>query len=236
MEEQTEAGNPAPDPRVAELEAKLALIERRYNESSEEGKRLARLNQQLQAQAFETPRQDVPQRNTAGQRLTEYGIPVDALDEYIHAKANALVEEKFAPIVKGMQARQTMVGRYKNYAKFESQVGELINTDAEFAQTYNRVFQADPAAAMELAYFKVGEVERRSRGNRPQSQPELEEEQAEAQIPSQRSGDARRNPGAKDVAIEQARDTYRKNPNRGTAEALFRARMKTVISDDFLNQ
>ena len=240
MEEQQGASAQEPksaDDRIAELEAKLNAVTRDYSASSREAKRLADHVQALQS-AYEAPRQDVPQRNTAGQRLAEAAIPVDALEEYIDQRANRIADQKFAagfePLMRGVQARQTMVGKYKDYAKFESDIGELLNSDPEFQQTYNRVFQADPVAAFELAYFRLGETKRRSRNSsRDHSNGE---ELAEAQIPNQRAGDSRRIPTGHEAAVDAAARAYRENPNRVTKDAYVRARLKTAISDDFLNQ
>jgi len=224
---------PNTDPRVQELEQKLAQWEKRYSDSTREAQRVTQLNQQLQSQLYETHRQDVPQRNSAGQRLADVGIPVDALEELVTERARSLVQEQFQPIMRGMQARTELVGRYKDFAKFESDIGELLNEDQAFQQTYNRVYQADPAAALELAYHRLGDTKRKThKGERFNS----EEEMAGAQIPSQRSGDARRSPNGNDAVYSQAADNYRKSPNRRTAEALFKARMKSVISDDHLGQ
>jgi|SwirhirootsSR2_FD_contig_31_13289662_length_1150_multi_4_in_0_out_0_2 hypothetical protein len=232
MEEQNGSQAQEPDPRIAELEAKLANVSRDYAASSREAKRLAELNQNLQS-AYVNPHQDVPHRNTAGERLAEAAVPVDALEEYVDQRANQIVSQKFEPLVRGMQARQTMLGKYKDYGKFESDIGELLNTDSDFQQMYNRVFQADPVAAFELAYHRLGETKRKSHRN---GAPPDTSDLTEAQIPNQRSGDARRIPQGQEAAVEVAARNYRENPNRNTAAAFARARLKTAISDDFLNQ
>ncbi len=223
---------PDADQRIAELERQYQVLQQRYDASSQEGKRLAQL---IQQQSYEMNRQSVPQRDSAGQRLTDSGLPVDALDEYIEQKADALVAKRFEPLMQGMQARQKMVGRYKDYAKFETDIGELINGDPDFQQTYNRVFQADPVAAFELAYHRLGETKRRSRGS-AKNEAVDGADLSEAQIPNQRSGDSRRIPGGYDAVLQAAERAYRENPNRVTKDAFVRARLKTAISDDFLNQ
>jgi len=231
MDEQTGSQAQEPDPRIAELEAKLANVSRDYAASSREAKRLAELNQNLQS-AYVNPHQEVPQRSVTGQRTAEFGLPEDLYDERIEQRANAIVASRFEPLVKGMQARQTMLGRYKDYGKFESDIGELLNTDSDFQQMYNRVFQADPVAAFELAYHRLGETKRKSHRN---GAPPDTSDLIEAQIPNQRSGDARRIP-QDGGAVQEARRAWEQNKNATTAAAYARARLKTAIPDSHLNQ
>ena len=237
MEEQQGASAEEPksaDDRIAELEAKLNAVTRDYSASSREAKRLADHVQALQS-AYESPRQDIPMRNTAGQRLAEAAIPVDALEEFARGIARETASQEFAqrfdPLMRGVQARQTMVGKHKDYAKWEADIGELLNTDPDFQQTYTRVFNADPVAALDLAYYTLGDRKRRGRSNgTPDGQ-----EASEAQIPSQRSGDARRIP-QDGGALHEAARALRENRNPQTVAAYAKARLKTAIPDEFLNQ
>ena len=213
----------------------LDELKKGYRESGTEAKkqreRAERAESAYQAAlAQANPRQDVPSRNTAGQRLTEYGIPVDALDEYVEQKVQSRLEERFQPIMRGLSARQEMVGKYKDYNKFESDMMEYVNSDPQLQQTYNRVFTADPVAAFEYAYLKYGHTKRGESRNGVS-----EEEKSEAQIPSQRSGDTRRTPQA-DVDVQRLLEVYQQNPTRRNAEAYAKARLHGVIKEDFLRQ
>ncbi len=224
---------PNADDRIAELENKLADVNRRYAASSEEGKRLAQLNQQLQYQAM--PRQTVPNRKPWEESLETSGVPVDAIRAAIEEQANDIVQRQFEPLTRALSARQTMVGKYKDYNKFESDMMGHINSDPELQQTYTRIFNADPVAAFDWAYLKFGQEARGKRG-RGGSQAGMDEEISETRIPTNRSGDARRIPMGNEGAVQDAARAYRDHPSAQNAQAYARARLKTAISDDFLNQ
>ncbi|HLC20933.1 MAG TPA: hypothetical protein VJM10_02340 [Candidatus Methylomirabilis sp.] len=170
-----------------------------YRSSGEEAKkqkeRADRAEAAVQAllaqQEAANPRQDVPKRDPYG-RLAEYGVPADAVREAIRMEAREELKEALEPIMRGFQARQTLLGKYKDYAKFESDVATYIQSDPETSQTYNRLFQADPVGAFEYAFLKFGQEARSKRGQKGSGQST--EEATEAQIPTARSGDARRIP------------------------------------------
>lgn len=221
---------PNADPRIAELEAKYNELSRRYAASSEEGKRLAQQIQYFQ----QTQAASQANRPPWEQKLEESAIPIDALNQLIDARAGQLVQQRFEPIQRGIQARQTAIGRHKNFAKWEPEMGEMINSDPDFRETYNRVFEVDPSAAFDLAYYRLGETRRKEHRNGNQVADEAD--LSEAQIPSQRSGDSRRVPTGNDAAVAEAREAYRQNPNRTTLNAFANARLRSVIPDSHLNQ
>jgi|SRR6185369_4832173 len=218
---------PNADQRIADLEAKLAEVNRRYAASSEEGKRLAQTVQSLQS-AYAQPRQNVPQRAAYEETLEQAAVPLDALDQLIGNRVQQGIAQAFEPFQRGLQARQTMVGRYKEYNKVESDVMEYVNSDPETQATYARTFQADPGVAAEWAYLKW----RRNKNGTSQG---AQEDQIEARIPSQRSGDARRIP-QDGGAVQEARRAWEQNKNATTAAAYARARLKTAIPDAFFEQ
>jgi hypothetical protein len=232
-------GSPAPtepnaDDRIADLEAKLADVNRRYAASSEEGKRLAQTVQQLQA-SYVQPRQNVPNRAPYEEELETVGMPLNALDQMIGNRVQQGIAQAFEPFQRGIQARQTMVGRYKDYNKFESETMEYVNSDPELQASYARTFQADPGVAAEWAYLKFGNDKRKAHGNRGGGSNSPQEDQIEAQIPSQRSGDARRIP-QDGGAVQEARRAWEQNKNPTTAALYAKARLKSAIPDEFLNQ
>jgi len=211
-------------------------LEGRYGSSSAEAKRLhdeleatrGQLLQSYQAQA--TPRQNVPQRNTPSDRLSEFGVPVDALDQYVNDK----LQSAFAPIAAGMTARNTVLAQYPDYNKFEADVAQFIQSDPNLNQSYQRIFSTDPVAAFEYAFLKFGESRRR------QVQPDgseslMQEASSHAGIPMSRSGDARRINGNQNE-VANAWEQWQKTGSPSDATRYAKTRLKTAISDEFLNQ
>lgn len=206
-----------------------------YRNSGQEAKRLADENRRLQAerdaalQYAANPRQDVPQRGNGAplERLREIGVDTDALAQYVGES----IRTAFQPIQQGFEARNAVLGRYPDYGKFESDVAQFVQSDPALNQTYQRMFQADPAGAFEYAFLKFGESRRRTA---PQN-GDLQGEAAHAAIPSgMRAGDSRRPPD------EQGRlnalfQRYQQTQNPADARAYARARLGQVITDEWLN-
>lgn len=210
-----------------------------YRNSSQEGKlqreradKLEQLvTQQLLANA-ENQRRPVPDRRGTRpeDRLTEYGVPVDALEELIKER----VQKAFEPITQGLHARGQIVSKHPDYIKFEQEVGRFIETDPEFSRVYANVYQADPAAAMEFAFLKFADSRR---GALPGSSTNggAREGMADASIPGGRVGDGRRAPD-QDEAVRTAFERWRKTGSSADAAVYAKARLRSVITDDFLNQ
>jgi hypothetical protein len=213
-----------------------------YRASGQEAKRLSeenlRISQErdqfrlLAAQAAANPRQDVPQRNGSANpydRLAEYGVPSDAIREVITSE----IQTAFQPLQRGFEARNQILARYPDYNKFESDVASYIQSDPALNQTYQRMFTADPVGAFEYAFLKFGEDRRRTH---PQGgSGEIMGDQAHAQIPNTRTGDARR----MDATGDETREAYRKYQQTGSpqdAREYAKLRLRNVISDDFLNE
>src|SRR6185295_3325588 len=137
-----------------------------YRASSEEGKRqreradkLEGLVTQLLSNGAANPRQGVPDRHASPEdRLTEFGVPVDALGDFITTR----IGQALQPLSDGVQARQTIVGKHPDYVQFEHDVASFIATDPDLAQTYPALFKANPVAAMEYAFLKFGDSRRSS--------------------------------------------------------------------------
>ena len=149
MDEQT-APQPQLNPDLAGYPSVDALVQG-YRSSGEEAKRLREKADKLEGlvtQMWEQQaanQRSVPNRSGRPEdRLTEFGVPVDALDEFVAGR----VAKAFEPMARGMQARQTIVGSHPDYVQFEQDVANFIGNDPDLSQRYPRMFEADPAAAM----------------------------------------------------------------------------------------
>jgi hypothetical protein len=173
------------------------------------------------------PRQDVKRRDRPEDQLTEMGIPVDALDDFF----NRRLQKAFEPVLAAANARSTVVGKYPDYNKFEPDVNQFLQADPELNQAVGRMAQADPAGALEYAFLKFGESRRKSvNGNRSQG------DVTDAQIPSSRGGETRRMPDSVSGDVQRAWQNYQKQGTSQAAAEYAKARLKTVIKDEFLNQ
>lgn len=178
---------------------------------------------QLQRQVYTPePRQEVKQRGSAKDRLTEFGVPVDAVQELI----GEALQGAFQPILAGVNARQTLQARYPDYNKFESDVAQFIESDPETKRTYDNLFRADPAGAFEYAFLKFGDSRRRGpRSETPQG------EAAHAAIPSSRNGEARREGYGAQSDTQKYWEEWQRTGSREAKDAYIRSRLKSVIPD-----
>lgn len=231
MEEQT-TPQPQLNPDLAGYPNVEALVQG-YRSSGEEAKRLREKADKLEGlmtQMFEQQaanQRAVPNRSGRPEdRLTEFGVPVDALDEFVAGR----VAKAFEPVARGIQARQTIVGSHPDYVQFEQDVANFIGNDPDLSQRYPRMFEADPAAAMEYAFLKFSDSRRRSVG----SQTQAVGGSVDASIPTSRVGDGRRGPDA-DQDVRDAFERWQKSGSATDAAAYARTRLRTAISDDFLN-
>ena len=206
-----------------------------YRSSSDEGKRQRQRADQAEARSREleqlvaaSQRQSVPQRGDPASRLADYGVPVDALDEYVNSRLAAA----FEPIARGATARNAMLSSHPDYQKYEAEVAQFVNGDPNLSQSYQRMFSTDPVGAMEWAFFKFGDSKRAGTQGNGASSTQQAAARAEAQIPSSRSGDARTQPAAQaDELLQRSWDHYQKT---GDPRAFAKARLRQVISEDFL--
>ena len=219
------AGYPTPEALVAG-----------YRNSSDEGKRQRERADKLEGMLMQrleqdgaNHRQSVPDRNSnPEERLTQFGVPVDALEAYVGERIN----RAFAPIANGMQARGRIVADHPDYVQFETDVAQFIANDADLSARYPKMFEADPAGAMEYAFLKFGDSRRRevtSSSNGTVGSP------IDASIPGSRGGESRRAPDNS----QDLRTAYEKFAQTGSskdAEAYAKLRLRSVIKDSFLNQ
>lgn len=239
---QNQPQQPPLNPDLAGYPTVEALVNA-YRASGAEGKRqrerAEQLEQQLQAALVENPRAAIPQRNGGGgntnhatpnpyDQLSEVGVPTEALREAIRAE----VRQEFEPISRGFQARGRMIAQHPDYTKFEADVAAFVQSDPELNQTYNRLFAADPVGAFEYAFLKFGDSRRRESRDPNQG---TEEDRAHAAIPSNRSGDSRRAPN-QDDAVAAAFKRFQETGSSFAAREYAKARLRGVITDEFLMQ
>lgn len=201
-----------------------------YRNSSQEAQRwrdrATQLDQALQA--ANPPRQEVPSRGYSSpyDRLAEFGLPVDAMRDALREE----IRQEFQPIARGLSARSQVLGQYPDYQKYEADVANFVNGDPALAQTYNAMFSADPVGAMEYAFLKFGEQQRRQHPEGRGKAPTQATEQAHAQIPTARSGESRQRDEGGDDTIRQAWEHYQKT---GNPTAFAKARLGQVVSKEF---
>jgi hypothetical protein len=226
MADENVTQTPAPDFAGYSNSDELA---RGYRASSQEAKRLAAENQRLQ-EAYQSAavnqRQDIPNRTSPSDRLAEFGIPADALNEFV----NERVGQALRPLAEGFQARGRVLNEYPDYQKYEADVANFVNADPDFSQRYARMFSADPVAAMELAFLKFGESKRKSAPapNAPNAQ-----EMADASLPGGRAGDSRRTEQSGQNEIAEAFSRYQKSGSQQDAEAFAKLRIRQSIPGAF---
>lgn len=231
---QNGGGEPAPDLMGYGSVDDLVRAKRA---SDAEVKRLAQNQQALETRLLGLEQRgfqgrDVPQRSGRPQdRLADLGIPSDAIEELVQERIGAA----FAPLAQAMQARNTVMAEYPDYAKHEANVAKFIASEPELQDRYNRMFQSDPVGALDYGILKYAENQRAQHKSAPQRGREPAEV-AEAQIPSSRSGDARRAPagGPDQAKLEALANRYRETGTRRDAEAYVRERLHSVIKDEHL--
>jgi len=227
-------GQQIPQRDLAGYPDEVALVQG-YRASSVEAKRQKMradlLEQQLGNALQQQPqRPDIPQRDVWG-RISEYGIPADDLRTAIASE----IQAAFQPIARGIEARNTVLSEYKDYNQFESDVAQFVNQDLERQQRYQRMFREDPAGAMEWAFLKFGEQARKKTTPNPSNTNGVDPAAlAGAQIPGSRAGDSR------GLGIDQNLDALQKGwehfQKTKDASQYAKARLKSVISDEFLNR
>jgi hypothetical protein len=217
------AGEPKPDLMGYKSVEDLVNAKRA---SDAELKRIAEKVNSLEQTFNQYQRPQVPTRfNSPDEELSTYGVPVNALDAYV----NQRLEKAFAPIAQGMQARQSVVARYPDYAKFESEVAKYVSENPELQSRYQRMFSADPESAMEYAMLKFTD----SRRDSAPEKVSKKESARDAAIPSSRSGDSRGITSSDNDDVARAKKHYQET---GDPQYYGKARLRQIISDDFYNR
>lgn len=174
------------------------------------------------------PRQEVKRRDRPEDRLTEFGVPVDALQEMFDQRLQVALQ----PIVAAAGARNKIVGTYPDYVKFESDVNQFLQSNPELNDRVGRMAQSDPEGALEYAFLKFGEDRRGTIAQKAGDQQAM----TDAGIPSSRNGEGRRGEVNLNSDISKAWQKYQQTGSPADAREYARARLKTVISEDFLRQ
>jgi len=207
-----------------------------YRASGEEAKRLKaelekrdQLLGQFLTNGGQNVRQDVPSRAPRPEdRLTDFGVPVDALEQMIDARVNRGVESVLKPLHTMANARQKIVSQHPDYVRHEQDVAQFINSDPQLAEGYAAMYAANPYGAMEYALLKFADS-RRSTVNGAQQVPNG---RVDAGIPTSRAGEGRREPGG-DSAIQEAFERFQRTGSSRDAVAYSKARLGPLLREQF---
>lgn len=216
-------GYPNVESLVAAKRAGDAEAKRLYDDNQKKDALLA----QVLTNGFPNGR-TVPDRRSESpeDRLTQFGVPVDALNEYV----GQAIQKAFAPITNGMNARGKIVSDHPDYVQFESDVAAFIGNDPNLSQSYPKMFEADPAAAMEYAFLKFGDSRRRTGSHRDT----VVGSPADAAIPSSRAGEGRRVPD-ETSKLQELYERFQKSGSSRDAAAYAQQRLHSVVTDEHLN-
>jgi hypothetical protein len=206
---------------------------RGYRASGEEAKRLRDRQAQIERQYAE-----LSERVTANQtpttdpysELSALGI-ADPIRTIIQRE----IGNAFQPIARQLsgaqEGRTRMLANYgADYTKYESDVAQFIAQDTDMSARYQRLFETDPGSAMDYAFLKFGESRRRQNPLQTTGAPE---QRTEASMPGSRQGGP---PAAADNQAEVLRAAWEHYQKTGRPEAYAKARLRQVVSDEFLNQ
>ena len=155
--------------------------------------------------------------------LDEFGIPVAALEAAIGEHLGA-----FARTAGALNQAQQDPWFRANEARIE----DYLKRENEVRETAQRLAAADPAGALEFIRLKY----RDSQADR--TRPHF----AGATLiplggpPIPEAPPPRGNPYRDEPSVEEAGETYRRTGTRQAAERYAHARLRNVISDEFLNQ
>ena len=214
-------------PRLVDGYRNSSAEAQRQRERAEKAEGLAQ--EALRLATTSNTRQHVPDRSySPADRLTEMGVPVEALDAYIAGK----IGEAFEPIVRGTTARGKVVANHPDYVQYENDVAAFVQNDPDLSQSYPKLFQADPVGAMEFAFLKFGESRRRTVGSTVSGN---RDGMRDAQIPGSQAGEGRRVPDDPN-GVQAAFERWKQTGTSQDAAAYAKARLHGIISEDFLRQ
>lgn len=205
-----------------------------YRNSSTEARRQKERADALEQAFANANRQDVNPRGHSRpeDRLSELGIPVDALDELV----NQRLQRAFEPLIRAGSARSTVMAQYPDYQKYETDVAAYLSTDRATQEKYNRMFAADPEAAMEYAFLSFGEHQRRTAATKPNgAEAQTRQQRVDAQIPSA-GGDRSRQTQSNEGADERIRKAFEHYQKTGNPTEYAKARLSGIFSEDFFKK
>jgi hypothetical protein len=149
----------------------------------------------------------------------------------VDQRANAIVEQALQPIARGLEARREVIRRHADYLKYEQEVAVFLERDPALKADYEAAFARDPALAMENLFLRYAQ----SRWNTFEADNRTARSRADAAIPTARAGEGRRGPSPNDQ-VQAAFERFQRTGSAGDAAAYAKARLKGVISDEWLNQ
>jgi hypothetical protein len=144
--------------------------------------------------------------DTPSDRLTEFGVPVDALNDFLQEKLGESLRQHLGGVSEA--ARLAEASPYLR--QHAASVAGMIQSNPELAQRAARVLQADPRAGIDY----LESVHRASTG----------------------SGGGPLNVYERPLSVEEARAEYERTGSPDAAKRYAKARLHTVITDEFLNQ
>ena len=209
----------------------LDALKEGYRQSGTEAKRLkTQVDQLAQLVQYYTNAYGTNPTPQGGQpagrpedRLRDWGIPVDELQTFVDSR----VKQTLQPLSEGWRARNRLLASHPDYAQHEQPFMGWLESDPDVSASYQRLSQADPAAALEWAYLRYG----KSQPAKP-APPTPPNGAGEAALPQGRAGESRRRPEGDDLR-ERAWEHFQQT---GNPEAYANARLSQVIPDEFLNQ
>jgi hypothetical protein len=161
------------------------------------------------------------ERQAPQELLSEVGVPVDALSQFIDAR----FQEVLSPVVRGVNARAEIVRRYPDYDKAEQQLVEYINGNPNVRQEYEKAYQASPLVAMEWAYGQY------QRAGGKAANPAAEEVAARLDARLQGSYDRSGQQTADETELARAKEHFERTGDSGP---LMRLRLRHVVSEEHL--
>lgn len=206
-------------------------LERGYLASSEEAKRLKAERDQYAALLAQQnqPRNGQQNPDDPFQELENLGVPPKVLE----AAFGKYFEKQLGPVVRSVQARPKVIAEHPDYVTYEAKVADWLQQDPQRQSTYQAMFQADPGAAMEWSFLKYGDEERR---RAPADDKQGAKRAAsQAQIPSARAGDSRREPDDREESQELFK-RFMETRSPQDAERFAKSRLKRAIPDSFFQQ
>lgn len=142
------------------------------------------------------------QRRSAFDKLAEIGLPPDTIRE---AMAD-VVREELKPLARGLQARDTIISEYPEFAQEEAQFQRFLKDNKGVQEKYSRLGVLDPEMALEWGIAKYKEHKASS------GVPTTGANRAQAQLPNtvqQAGGRATPSAGEPDPEkLKQATEYY----------------------------
>ena len=173
--------------------------------------------------------------NDFRQELEDYGVPANAVEGMIREQINSQIGQAAR-----LQSAVQQASQDPWWKANADGITRFYEGDPQLQRSMATMAQTDPETALEFLALKY----RREHGDgqpapRPASRPQPSRQSGTTYlIPGIPGFQAAAPPSSWDqpVDVEQARAEYRANPSRENMKRFAKARLRTVISDEFLNQ